>query len=316
MPATTRLVPIDRTSLLPQYSPAWRVLYPNPSAYQHYEQRYLSELFYNRQALSAQNTHCTPWADRQILNDMQLTLLSSQFTPSAEYSTDWSMDLDIGNQNSFGDNTFLQLTDLPNLEDTNKPLGEYDDFHFNQGTLEPNLTLRNPDYPLATCSSPLFDADVVRSNYSHIIPPSDSPPVYQPATYSEPTLYHDPARSPTFSTDTLCSSPCRRQGEQEDLPSKPYARLIYEALMQAQGHRMSLRDIYQWFTDHTTKPQQSRGKGWQNSIRHNLSMNKVSWTQRSGLQAASLTASRHLTMTKAPCLRPVVLQAKPTVCGS
>jgi hypothetical protein len=57
--------------------------------------------------------------------------------------------------------------------------------------------------------------------------------------------------------------------------AKPYAQLIQECLLQAPGHRMMLRDIYDWFERNTTKPRESGGNGWQNSIRHNLSMNKV-----------------------------------------
>ena len=43
----------------------------------------------------------------------------------------------------------------------------------------------------------------------------------------------------------------------------------------AKEERMMLRDIYEWFRHNTTKPQESGSNGWQNSIRHNLSMNKV-----------------------------------------
>jgi hypothetical protein len=39
-------------------------------------------------------------------------------------------------------------------------------------------------------------------------------------------------------------------------------------------HSMTLQEIYQWFRDNTNKARKSF-KGWQNSIRHNLSMNKV-----------------------------------------
>ena len=66
--------------------------------------------------------------------------------------------------------------------------------------------------------------------------------------------------------------------EEDATDDKPYARLIYEALMQAPGHRMMLREIYEWFRHNTTKPQESGSNGWQNSIRHNLSMNKVGQT--------------------------------------
>lgn len=68
----------------------------------------------------------------------------------------------------------------------------------------------------------------------------------------------------------------QEQDEGEEITSgKPYAQLIQECLLQAPGHRMMLRDIYDWFEMNTTKPRESGGNGWQNSIRHNLSMNKV-----------------------------------------
>jgi len=57
---------------------------------------------------------------------------------------------------------------------------------------------------------------------------------------------------------------------------QPYAQLIYQALLHADGHTMILRDIYDWFKKHTDKATVSETKGWQNSIRHNLSMNGVS----------------------------------------
>jgi hypothetical protein len=38
---------------------------------------------------------------------------------------------------------------------------------------------------------------------------------------------------------------------------------------------MILRDIYEWFKNNTDKASASETKGWQNSIRHNLSMNGV-----------------------------------------
>ncbi|KAI0457432.1 hypothetical protein F5B21DRAFT_521274 [Xylaria acuta] len=53
---------------------------------------------------------------------------------------------------------------------------------------------------------------------------------------------------------------------------EPYAKLIQRALMSADEHKMALQQIYQWFRENTDKAN-SDGKGWQNSIRHNLSMN-------------------------------------------
>lgn len=55
---------------------------------------------------------------------------------------------------------------------------------------------------------------------------------------------------------------------------EPYAQLIYRAFMSRPNRSMTLQEIYQWFRENTDKAK-SEGKGWQNSIRHNLSMNGV-----------------------------------------
>ncbi|KAI5927314.1 hypothetical protein F4810DRAFT_706684 [Camillea tinctor] len=61
-------------------------------------------------------------------------------------------------------------------------------------------------------------------------------------------------------------------GEETHKVEEPYAQLIYRAFMSRDEHAMTLQEIYQWFRDNTDKAK-SEGKGWQNSIRHNLSMN-------------------------------------------
>lgn len=55
---------------------------------------------------------------------------------------------------------------------------------------------------------------------------------------------------------------------------EPYAQLIYKAFMSTPNKSMNLQQIYEWFRNNTDKAK-SEGKGWQNSIRHNLSMNGV-----------------------------------------
>ncbi|KAI9830289.1 MAG: hypothetical protein M1826_004900 [Phylliscum demangeonii] len=54
---------------------------------------------------------------------------------------------------------------------------------------------------------------------------------------------------------------------------EPYAKLIYRALLEAPDHRLPLKRIYEWFIQNTDKSKNPSQKGWQNSIRHNLSMN-------------------------------------------
>ncbi|KAI9781299.1 MAG: hypothetical protein M1839_006092 [Geoglossum umbratile] len=59
----------------------------------------------------------------------------------------------------------------------------------------------------------------------------------------------------------------------EDEANQPYAQLIYKALMSTPEHKMVLTEIYNWFRNNFEKYKKAKGKGWQNSIRHNLSMN-------------------------------------------
>ncbi|RPB20227.1 hypothetical protein L211DRAFT_530401 [Terfezia boudieri ATCC MYA-4762] len=53
----------------------------------------------------------------------------------------------------------------------------------------------------------------------------------------------------------------------------PYAQLIYKALMSVPSRTMILGEIYRYFRENIPRFSKMRGKGWQNSIRHNLSMN-------------------------------------------
>ena len=100
-------------------------------------------------------------------------------------------------------------------------------------------------------------------------PSVDYPSAYTPWTNSPQYVQHESASD--AGQDTIK----KEHAGEDNSGDKPYARLIHEALMQAPGHRMMLREIYDWFLQNTTKPQESGTNGWQNSIRHNLSMNQV-----------------------------------------
>ena len=54
-----------------------------------------------------------------------------------------------------------------------------------------------------------------------------------------------------------------------------YAQLLYTCLKQADGHMMTLKDLYDWVATHSQKARDPKNRGWQNSVRHNLSMNHV-----------------------------------------
>lgn len=78
---------------------------------------------------------------------------------------------------------------------------------------------------------------------------------------------------PLLMGESTRTEPCLE--ENAESKEQPYAQLIYRALMEAPGHTMILRDIYNWFKENTDKAADKETKGWQNSIRHNLSMNGV-----------------------------------------
>lgn len=68
---------------------------------------------------------------------------------------------------------------------------------------------------------------------------------------------------------------------------EPYAQLIYRAFLSTPRRAMTLQEIYQWFRENTEKGK-DESKGWQNSIRHNLSMNMVGFSP--GHKSKPLTA--------------------------
>ncbi|EUC42789.1 hypothetical protein COCMIDRAFT_102605 [Bipolaris oryzae ATCC 44560] len=106
------------------------------------------------------------------------------------------------------------------------------------------------DHPQYPCPIKVEDYNHYQSPYSH------------PAQGSAP---HDKTLRHTRDPDTGDAGIFDRE--------QPYAQLIYRALLNAPNHTMILRDIYDWFRKNTDRASSSETKGWQNSIRHNLSMN-------------------------------------------
>jgi hypothetical protein len=54
-----------------------------------------------------------------------------------------------------------------------------------------------------------------------------------------------------------------------------YAKQLEQCLKSVPDYTMVLKDIYTWFQKNTERSKDPKSRGWQNSIRHNLSMNKV-----------------------------------------
>lgn len=121
-----------------------------------------------------------------------------------------------------------------------------------------------------------------RDNVMHL-----APETYDSANESFRSCYSSSTRSspsikmeyPIANNIELTRSPATMINDESDEDgssgSEPYAQLIYRALKSVAGHAMVLKEIYEWFERNTDKAKDPLSKGWQNSIRHNLSMNGV-----------------------------------------
>lgn len=92
----------------------------------------------------------------------------------------------------------------------------------------------------------------------------------------------------------------RASSEEEGNTDPPYSLLIYQALLSAPGKKLPLQGIYSWFERNTEKGRDQSSKGWQNSIRHNLSMNAVG----GGSLNPSIPALTHLRGSKLSRTKP------------
>ena len=101
-----------------------------------------------------------------------------------------------------------------------------------------------------------------------------APGIYSTTSDCHPSFRPDMRPSHMDLGDDMTANSCETDGESKD-GSPPYAKLIYQALMAAPGHKLILRDIYAWIAQNTDKAKNPMNKGWQNSVRHNLSMNGV-----------------------------------------
>ncbi|KAI8090164.1 fork head domain-containing protein, partial [Gilbertella persicaria] len=57
-------------------------------------------------------------------------------------------------------------------------------------------------------------------------------------------------------------------------PPFSYSSLIAQAILENKDERMTLREIYKWITERYPALYNAEDTGWQNTIRHNLSLNK------------------------------------------
>jgi forkhead transcription factor HCM1 len=60
-----------------------------------------------------------------------------------------------------------------------------------------------------------------------------------------------------------------------DKPAMSYSQLIAMAILRAPNRRLTLAQIYKWISESYSFYRKSPDGGWQNSVRHNLSLNKA-----------------------------------------
>jgi len=130
--------------------------------------------------------------------------------------------------------------------------------------------------PLSACSSSLggLKADTDLPSPAPASEPGDdlTGAIHYPKDITSRQHCHSPQSSTVNSPTSGGGTPGNVSNSKQE---EPYAQLIYRAFMSTPRRAMTLQDLYQWFRENTDKGK-SDTKGWQNSIRHNLSMNMVS----------------------------------------
>ncbi|ODV66975.1 hypothetical protein HYPBUDRAFT_161864 [Hyphopichia burtonii NRRL Y-1933] len=106
------------------------------------------------------------------------------------------------------------------------------------------------------------------SSYSH------SGPVKSFQMFDKAQLTHSPSSVSASSLQNNLDQDLSKVEAKDIKPPYSYATMITQAILSNDDGVMSLSDIYNWISDHYAYYKYSK-TGWQNSIRHNLSLNKA-----------------------------------------
>ncbi|KAI5282097.1 hypothetical protein KEM54_002984, partial [Ascosphaera aggregata] len=135
--------------------------------------------------------------------------------------------------------------------------------------------------PVHVCNDSNPGQDFVHDIKPLSYPPDyheDAPPLCMNGYSCDTEEYHGLLSIESSTAGNGSSSPERKILSPKPLNAldnddAPYAQLIYRALMSTETRTMSLQQIYDWVASNSNKARDHSSKGWQNSIRHNLSMN-------------------------------------------
>lgn len=165
------------------------------------------------------------------------------------------------------------------LKNSHAPRRSEHDDSMNWQTAPTASSLLSQGYIDNSLSCPDTPEQASRSMRTTPASPPLSPPISISSSQSPRHSRDSGSMSPALTVPEVDSSSPRislgDSSDQDQNGGPPYSRLIWEALMSTEEKMLPLQGIYQWFEKNTNKGGNEESKGWQNSIRHNLSMNAV-----------------------------------------
>ncbi|KAJ1658534.1 hypothetical protein IWQ61_002232 [Dispira simplex] len=129
-----------------------------------------------------------------------------------------------------------------------------------------DATMTRADYPAPVSLSPL--AHRMQRHRPYI---TQSPLAHRVCSHSGMDSKYYLPTSCNAHKELLCP---KSESEKFEKPKETYSTLIARAILSTPGYMARLSTIYRWISDHYPYFRTKESLGWQNSIRHNLSLNK------------------------------------------